>query len=441
MQSRRLFLFIIALIAAACQPAPQTSTAPTIEAFLTVTPGRAVRGFVPTAEALRLDGSSGGENLANPATAVALANLPTATPDYSACPPPASPIPSDAPNDPREIVAETERFLSAGGSAATLQDAMRDLWGVLGADGTVREIDLTGEGVPETVMAYTAPDDGGTLLIMGCVNGRVTPRYQAIVGGSAPQIINVSDMNHDGTPDLAFTNLLCAPAPSTRCEYQTQLVTWRPLAGRFLSLLNGAIRSDEQPTLVDVDNDSVIEIAVQMDNPGTEETGPLRTGTLVYDWNGGGYVLSIAQLDSPRYRIQIIQEADKATDSFEMDTAIRLYNLALNDPSLQEWIPNEGPILQSYLYYRLLTLYAFTDDPRRAEVYQDTVDTFFDPVSAPVYAALSTSFWNTLQVTGSLNSACQEVQAIIRQRPEAIGYLNRYGSNAPNYTSRSLCPF
>jgi hypothetical protein len=51
------------------------------------------------------------------------------------------------------------------------------------------------------------------------------------------------------------------------------------------------------------------------------------------------------------------------------------------------------------------------------------------------------AFWNALQVTHNLHSACVEVQAIINAWPEAVGLLNRYGSRSPVYNASDLCPF
>jgi hypothetical protein len=44
-------------------------------------------------------------------------------------------------------------------------------------------------------------------------------------------------------------------------------------------------------------------------------------------------------------------------------------------------------------------------------------------------------------VTNNLRSACVEVQAIISTRPEAVGLLNRYGSESPVYEAGDVCPF
>ena len=85
--SLRLYslLLLIALLVA-CQLDALPAVGPTVIPFPTMTPGQVLRGPLPTVPA---GGSISASGLSNPATAVALANRPTATPDYAACPPPA----------------------------------------------------------------------------------------------------------------------------------------------------------------------------------------------------------------------------------------------------------------------------------------------------------------------------------------------------------------
>jgi hypothetical protein len=434
MLQRLLILFL--LIIAACEPAAPAALPPTAIPFPTMTPGRTVHGILPTVVALPLDGAS----LANPATAMALASQPTITPDYSACPSGGSTTLDETPATGREMALEMARFLNLGGTLPALDNALRSVWDVLGDTGSLRnDIDLTGEGVPEIIAAYSAPDDGGTLLVLGCADGQYTPRYQAITGGSAPQIVQIGDMNFDQRLDMLFASENCTEGED--CAYQTQLITWSQERGRFISLLNNTIVNESIPTLSDVDNDRVTEIVVRLENPGDARTGPLRTGVNIYDWNGAAYVLSIIQLDPPRFRIQILHAADRVFAQLDTDQAIPLYELAVNDTSLRFWYNDEPTILNSYGLYRLLLAYAYVEDERRLSTYQTIVQTFPDPAAAPVYTAMSMAFWDALQVTNNLHSACLEVQAIIQARPEALSLLNRYGNRSPTYTAEDLCPF
>jgi hypothetical protein len=248
-------------------------------------------------------------------------------------------------------------------------------------------------------------------------------------------------MNFDQIPDLLFSNRQCSVDNSDDCSYRTQLITWTPQGGRFVSLLNGPLSSAEPPTINDVDNDQVSEVVVRLSDPGNSVTGPLRTGVNIYDWNGASYVLSIVQLDPPRFKIQVIQEADRAFARLDTQQAISLYQQAQTNTDLRFWLNDEPAVLDAYIFYRLVVMYAYTEDDDLLPTYQAAIQSAPDPATQPVYIAMIDAFWNALQVTHNLHSACVEVQAIISARPEAVGLLNRYGSRSPVYNASDLCPF
>lgn len=426
------------MVFAACQPQPSAEQPPTPIPFPTVTPGRVMRGLLPTLAAAPDGGSS---RLANPATAVALANLPTATPDYAACPAQADPEPPPRPLTGQETAAAITRFVSDGGSADALTGLLRDGWGLLNEAGIVRaDLDFIGAGAPQLLLAYSAPGDGGTLLVLGCANGRYAPLYQSITG-SMPQIIFAGDMTYDGRAELLFASRQCSAENPDDCAYRTLLMAWDGYEGRFINLLNAAISSVELPAASDVDGDQVLEVAVRLTSTGTSATGPLRTGLNIYDWNGQYYALSVVQLDPPRFLVQVIHEADRAFRRADFQQAISLFELARGDTGLRFWFNDEPALLRSYTLYRLALLYAYTDQTEKAlGAFQAALDSF-PPPNAPVYAEMITAFWNTFQTTNNLNSACRDVQAIVTARPEAVGLLNRYGSRSPVYTAADLCPF
>ncbi len=246
-------------------------------------------------------------------------------------------------------------------------------------------------------------------------------------------------MNYNQIPDILFTSQDCTS--NSDCVYHTQMVTWNPNRGRFVNLLAGAITSDQVPTMQDIDGDKVMEVMVRFDNSGDATTGPLRTGFTVYDWDGSSYVQSVTQLNPPRFRIQVIQEADQAFAAENMTAASSLYDLSLNSPSLENWYNDDATTLQAYALYRELLAYSFTESDQRLQTLQQIQSTYPDLPSAPPYAQMALEFWNALQITNNLHSACLKAQEVILARPEALTLLNRYGSRSPTHTAADLCPF
>jgi hypothetical protein len=422
------FAIIVILSLAACTPQTAQNLAPTVIAFPTVTPGRAVSGVLPTLRPASV------ENIALLETGA------TPTPNRALCPAPADPQLDPPLRIARDMYNAMLRFLMAGGSPQALDAGLRTSWGVMGANGFVRaDFDLTGEGTPEIITSVLS-DGGGMLAIFGCVGGGVELLYDVVLGGDAPQILTTDDLNFDGSPELQFASRACLNGEDD-CEYRTQVVVWRPSLGRIVNLLGEPIISSEPPRVEDVDADSVSELIIRFDNDGDARTGPLRTGIGVYDWNGAGYVRALTQLDPPRFRIQVVHLADDAFRAEAYDEAAALYQLVLDDTSLDNWQNDDDRVLPPYAAYRLLLAYSALEDARAGELIVVLQTQFPDPLNAPVYVQLATGFWNALQVTNNLRSACAEVQAIMATRPEAVDLLNRYGREGRIYAASDICPF
>ncbi|MCC6615069.1 MAG: hypothetical protein IT320_16450 [Anaerolineae bacterium] len=428
---------LIAIVLVGCAPASVADAPPTAIPFPSMTPGHYAAGEMPTQMALALDGGLA----LNPAS-ILNPNQATATPSFNRCPAAADPELEPQPAIAREMDAAMIRFLDAGGDPARLEEDLRSQWGVLGSSGFVRsDIDFSGEGAPEIIVSYLAQDGGGSLLIAGCADGHMRAVYEATLGGEPPQILWSNDMTFDGAIELLFSSRVCSGTTEDTCVYRTQLIHWLDRLGQLVNLLGSPVEASRQPTVEDVDQDQVYELVVRQDDDGDADTGPKRTGLDVYDWNGGSYVLSLRQLDPPQYRIQIVQQADAAFKAESYDEAIELYQQVLSDSGLRSWQNDDEQTLPTYAVYRLMLVYAFLEDERRVELYQSIQQNYPDIAAAPVYIRMAQAFWDALQITNNLRSACLEVESIIAVQPEALGLLNRYGSESPTYNANDVCPF
>ena len=435
-------LLLSLILLAACQSAPAVILDAGPVVFPTMTPGAVQSGNLgPPLEA----------NIAqsSPATIIAQANLPTPTPNLAACPlgDPAVTLAAAAPASAQAVADAISTYLTAGGSLDLLESGLRDRWGLINASeagGFVRsDLDLTGEGSPEVLVSLITPDAGGALLIFSCMDRRILTRYAGLpddgLRGEPPRLLNSSDLNADGLPDLVFTSRACDE--NDDCRYRTQMVTFDQVRGRFRNLLEGALSSAELPRLEDVDADRVTELIVPQTDDGNAASGPLRTGEIVYDWNGAIFVRSFTNEDPPRFRVQVAHEADAAFAAGDYAAAALLYRQTADDAALENWQNDDSAILPAYALYRLLLLDSFTDDPRLVETQARLLNAYPDLATAPVYAEMALRYWATLQATNNLRSACNDVRAIMAARPEAVELLNRYGSRSPVYTAAALCPF
>ena len=436
MRKHALPYLILILLCAACQgQAPADSAVELV--FPTMTPGQTLRGWLPT------PGFSTVGNVDSPATAIALASRATDTPVLDRCPlPDADRTLGNLPNDRSELNDLILDFLNGGGTPDSLEEALTEA-SLMGEGAYLRaDADLTGEGTPEIVLGFTAPGDVGTMLIYLCSNGRYSAAYEATSDAvEAPALIWLGDMNRDFVDNLVFASRVCRAAAD--CEYETRILGWDTRRGRFVNLIEENLSSISLPAVSDMDNDEVIELIVNLTSNGTSTTGPLRTGVNIYDWNGAVYALSIIQLNPPRYRIQVVHQADRDFLSQRIGEAIALYELALNDETLRYWFDDGSVTVDSYVLYRLVLAYAYAGDERIVDVLLRLAADFPDSEEnpAPVYARMARTFINTLEITQDLHSACIEVQAIIEQDPSALSLMNRYGSRNPQYTALELCPF
>lgn len=432
--SKRFFILCL-LILAACRPQPPQTDVLTPIPFPTMTIGRSVSGVLPFVTPVPQ-----GAALANPATVAALSNQTTPTPNYAACPSTNDAELDDSQITGTELIPEMERFLSSGGRIEILINAL-ETWGLFDEETgfTRTNLDFTGEGTTDILLGYFTPGQGGTLAVFGCINGRYVNLYRFNSEQPAPPtLLFAGDINFDQRPDLVFATEQCEAEDT--CEFFTQIVTWQPEEGRFVSLLQSPIASFNLPSLTDIDDDEVAEVVVTLDNRGTSTTGPLPTGLNIYDWNGTIYTLSIVQYDPPRYRIQLVHEADRAFNRLDMNEAAILYETALADADLRYWF-NDGPVtLTSYVYYRLLLLYSFLQDARTISTFQRIQESYPERDNAPIYAQLAYTYWEVLEITNNPHSACLEVLEMIEQEPQALSLINRYGSRNPTYTAEDLCP-
>ncbi len=450
---RQIISVSILILLTACQPnsADLPTAEPTPIPFPTVTPGVVVSGGLTPIPAAPLDGSG-----VDPATAVARANQPTPTP-IAVCPAPDgdTELAPELPRNPLAIREEIERFLSAGGTFSALESGLSDTWGIAGENGFVRsDIDLTGEGLPEVIVGYSITGGeaaGGTLLVLGCTDRVYSLLYAYVADQFAiPQLYNIGDMNFDRRNDLLFAAEVCdEPEEREDCAFDVELVTYEPELARFVSLLGVDVESSEEPQTVDVDNDNVSELVIRRGDIGNIDTGPLRTGTDIYDWNGSVYVRSIVQPDPPRYVIQVIHEADRQIRAGETDVAIALYEIALAGEDLNRWWRDEDDTLRAYALYRLMIAQTLLvpeggeagNSPAVAGVFNRLNEAFPNPAEAPVYANMGRAFFEQFQATGDRPSACLAARNIAEDDESALERINRYGERNPTYTVVDLCPY
>ncbi|MEL6148440.1 MAG: M20/M25/M40 family metallo-hydrolase [Chloroflexota bacterium] len=188
-----LLCIVFALVASACTTASSIPTAtlqPTDVPFPTITPGSRITGFLPTPPPAYAD------LLANPATAVAAASLPTPTPDYATCPPtdPDASLPGILASG-TTVNGSIVTYLNNGGIPARIEQALTDAE-IVTSVGTVWDVG-TLEKRPVTI------DDEGRLFAPGAVDmkGGLAVAISAVKG-----LLELNEMPTSHPVWLMFTS-------------------------------------------------------------------------------------------------------------------------------------------------------------------------------------------------------------------------------------------
>ena len=173
-------------------------------------------------------------------------------------------------------------YLNAGGSTVDLTAILRNASSITDQWGSVKSIDLTGDGERETLIAIADPATldqssapGGLLLIYGCAHRQMTLLYAArSAAETLPRIVQVG--NIIGAARGAQIALLTSTCGASTCFERFDILGW---AGEsFVSLLSTPL---ELPggtyRLVQRDPDPAFEIEAQSGVIGSIGAGPQRT--------------------------------------------------------------------------------------------------------------------------------------------------------------------
>lgn len=312
------------------------------------------------------------------------------------------------------------------------------------------DTDITGDGVIEVIITIVDPvyidrqPQPGQLLIFGCENGGYRLLYASTADPniSLPVFLRVGDMNGDARAEVVYQTQRCDS--SGNCTGEAQILTWDSTLGSLRQLNAGLISAPgAQFGIADLDGDGVLELSVVSSGNPSAATGPTRTLTQVWDWNGQSYLLALTQTAPAMYRIHAIHDGDAALAAGNYPDARAAFERTLNDDSLLPWaLPNERAYLNAYALYRLLLTHALRRDAGRAQAAFDRLIAQYPP-GAPgeSYAAVAVAFWNEWANSRNVANACMLARGVAATRPDTLSILNSYGTANRQYTLNDLCPY
>jgi hypothetical protein len=278
-------------------------------------------------------------------------------------------------------------------------------------------------------------------MVYGCDGGgyRLLHASQANAGIALPELARVGDMNADVKNELVYFTESCT---RSGCFKDAKILTWNPFVGAFEELNNGQIVAvNGRIGVLDVDEDGVLELTAQINPPGNAASGPPRSMTDIWDWNGLDYVLALRdQPEGTRYHIHAIYDAD---DTFATDLrqGILAYDEVRRNPNLLNWtVAGERQLLDAYAAFRIVIGFARLNSGRADTWIGVLVNEHPPGSSGHGFAQMGEAFMNNYRATGDASAACAEARNA-GLSANVLGPMNSYGSNNRRYTMADLCPF
>lgn len=387
---------------------------------------------------------------------------PTATPQPTLTPTP-TPVPRcpapnaqagwRAPADFAGYPTAIQDFLSAGGLPNTLSTILRNASSITDQWGSVRAIDLTGDGDREIIVsilepaaADRSPAPGGMLLIYGCANQRVDLWYAAISHDHETLARIVQVGNIVGAARGAQLAVLTTTCAAQTCMDRFDVLGWD--GRQLVSLLSQPLRLPAASfALVQLDEGPALEIVAQGGVSGAVGAGPQRAEKQVWQWNGAQYVHVSTELAPVEYRIHAVYEGDEALMAGEFDRAVDWYSRVIVDDSLKDWhteigyrTRNDRAVLTAYARFRLLLIGTWRGDANA----RDQLDALLaeNAAGSPAYetAQLAQRFWDTYQATQNWSEACGAAIAYANDKYQIYEDLNLFGYANRSYIPADLCP-
>jgi hypothetical protein len=457
--SKLAILVILGLAVAACRLTAQSQAlAPLAPALPTLTPPPPTVTPLPTNTPAPTDTAAPESAPSTPDTAL---SAPQPSPDSGAETDPALCVPPrevDLPDEPPSFEEYGDLFrdyLSAGGSPADLEARLEE-WGAIDDEaGFVRgDADYTGDGLYDVLVDAQNTDEEafalnqpGDLFIYVCDDGEYSEPFQVLNDPmlSIPEVLSSEDINGDGQRDVLYQTINCG---AHTCFTNLEALTWNADEATFVSLLADPISEPSaEVTLVDLDENGIVEIVVDTGYIGSVGAGVQRAFRDVYAWDGEAYVRASREVISPQHPIHLINDADALAAEGDYEEAITLYTRSYQDESLdRSFSPYMGweIDLESYARYRTMLAYVMLGDREAAQDVYDGLQADYpnELAAGGLYAAYARRFWDSYTATQDVGAACAAVIAPITEDDMFNNPVNQYGYANTYYDEpEDMCPF
>jgi hypothetical protein len=397
----------------------------------------------------------------------------------------------------RDVEGIVLDYLNRGGDPAKVIESF------LPFGGQYFQKDLTNDGYPELIIGHRL------LHIFGCedaffVTLLLQDKKEYHVPSSGMNFLG--DMNRSGMPNLLvwvwegainslipkeyqilewngheFENLIIQPDFESRKWGGGVSDGYAYMWGSWI--FNGEMRDGVEVS--DVDGDGVLELIMRggiIGHPSWLSDGPWRAETMVYKWNGKGFIMDSLEVTPPEFQFQAIHDADQAFLNSNFDLALELYEDAIipgkyrwwvegliqNENEFEEakqleWHTTPTPVLpdhreydhlSAYARYRMLLIYTQQGRVTEAAEMANTMERAY-PLGNAGYAIarLANVFWSSYKHNLDIHSACKSAVEVTKQSAwDIFMYVGQieiggkiigtyHGGQTVRYQITDICPF
>ncbi|KPK48078.1 MAG: hypothetical protein AMJ77_00970 [Dehalococcoidia bacterium SM23_28_2] len=264
-----------------------------------------------------------------------------------------------------------------------------------------------------------------------------------------PVILGIRDFNGDGKLEASFTADSCG---AHTCWTSVYILAWD--GQQYVDIIDGEVEVPYARAIdfVDVEDDGIEELYVAAGQIGSVGAGPQKDSNFTYAWNGTSYVL-VKTEDEPSDELYFaVVDGDEAYDAGDLDTAMQLYNRAINDTSLGDWkeafegVSGRDELIP-YAYFRLYLAQLAALPADGGSSAQGLVDSI---------AGLAEQFPQSLHAQAALRSAqaypdgepppqglsqgCAAFLTFVEEHRQEFDDIWYYGYANPPLVPERLCP-
>ncbi len=304
--------------------------------------------------------------------------------------------------------------------------------------------DVTADGVDELLITYAnpaAPESSpvGELLIFAQNGATFVPNFRAYAGGKVA-VLEASDINQDGKPDLVYTDSSCS---ASSCFDLVNVRSWD--GAGWADWTDGTIVMAYPEVAVSeaTEQGQGLELTLEGGVYGSTNAGPQRSRTERWaSIAGAPYTLlerTYAESECLYFAVLDANEAFAALPVTDLDVLEQLYTRAATDPSLETcWNrPNEDAELRSFALFRLALVAAYQGVPEISGDLIASISTIY-PESPFVQAG---QVWlDAFAQSRDVAAACQVVSAFAAANPPVYQGISSYGYANPFFGPNDICP-